>query len=52
MCRNGLMPKKLHLEIALGNIFPKEGVYIFFPFSKLGGVLLLLILLFVIIISI
>nr|KJB33147.1 hypothetical protein B456_006G257000 [Gossypium raimondii] len=22
--RNGLMPKKLHLEIALGNIFPKE----------------------------
>uniref|UniRef100_A0A7N0UEE4 Chromatin structure-remodeling complex protein SYD n=1 Tax=Kalanchoe fedtschenkoi TaxID=63787 RepID=A0A7N0UEE4_KALFE len=23
--RNGLMPKKLHLEIALGNIFPKEG---------------------------
>lgn len=24
--RNGLMPKKLHLEIALGNIFPKEGV--------------------------
>lgn len=25
MCRNGLLPKKLHLEIALGNIFPKEG---------------------------
>ncbi|XP_057957466.1 chromatin structure-remodeling complex protein SYD-like isoform X2 [Malania oleifera] len=24
--RNGLMPKKLHLEIALGNIFPKEDV--------------------------
>ncbi|XP_059665229.1 chromatin structure-remodeling complex protein SYD [Cornus florida] len=24
--RNGLMPKKLHLEIALGNFFPKEGV--------------------------
>ncbi|KAI5349601.1 hypothetical protein L3X38_002490 [Prunus dulcis] len=23
--RNGLMPKKLHLEIALGNVFPKEG---------------------------
>ncbi|GMH18794.1 hypothetical protein Nepgr_020635 [Nepenthes gracilis] len=23
--RNGLMPKKLHLEIALGNISPKEG---------------------------
>ncbi|XP_071909795.1 uncharacterized protein [Coffea arabica] len=23
--RNGLMPKKLHLEIALGNFFPKEG---------------------------
>ncbi|KAM6545251.1 hypothetical protein CsatB_025987 [Cannabis sativa] len=23
--RNGLMPKKLHLDIALGNIFPKEG---------------------------
>ncbi|XP_038721523.1 uncharacterized protein LOC120013703 isoform X1 [Tripterygium wilfordii] len=23
--RNGLMPKKLHLEIALGSIFPKEG---------------------------
>ncbi|CAM8911859.1 unnamed protein product [Rhodiola kirilowii] len=23
--RNGLMPKKLHLEIALGNIFPQEG---------------------------
>ncbi|KAK8276259.1 hypothetical protein V6Z12_D10G187200 [Gossypium hirsutum] len=22
--RNGLMPKKLHLEIALGNIFPRE----------------------------
>ncbi|XP_007035456.2 PREDICTED: chromatin structure-remodeling complex protein SYD isoform X1 [Theobroma cacao] len=22
--RNGLMPKKLHLEIALGNIYPKE----------------------------
>ncbi|KAK9288088.1 hypothetical protein L1049_016535 [Liquidambar formosana] len=22
--RNGLLPKKLHLEIALGNIFPKE----------------------------
>ncbi|XP_044499967.1 chromatin structure-remodeling complex protein SYD-like isoform X2 [Mangifera indica] len=24
--RNGLMPKKLHLEIALGNVFPKEDV--------------------------
>lgn len=24
-CRNGLVPKKLHLEIALGNIFPREG---------------------------
>ncbi|GAY36040.1 hypothetical protein CUMW_019990 [Citrus unshiu] len=23
--RNGLVPKKLHLEIALGNIFPREG---------------------------
>ncbi|XP_041000946.1 chromatin structure-remodeling complex protein SYD isoform X5 [Juglans microcarpa x Juglans regia] len=23
--RNGLLPKKLHLEIALGNFFPKEG---------------------------
>ncbi|XP_062108563.1 chromatin structure-remodeling complex protein SYD [Humulus lupulus] len=23
--RNGLKPKKLHLDIALGNIFPKEG---------------------------
>lgn len=24
--RNGLMPKKLHLEIALGNFYPKEGI--------------------------
>ncbi|KAG8636634.1 hypothetical protein MANES_15G017800v8 [Manihot esculenta] len=23
--RNGLVPKKLHLELALGNIFPKDG---------------------------
>lgn len=32
LCRNGLLPKKLHLEIALGNIFPKEGEYILLPF--------------------
>lgn len=26
MFRNGLMPKKLHLEIALGDIYSKEGL--------------------------
>lgn len=25
ICRNGLMPKKVHLEFALGNAIPKEG---------------------------
>ena len=32
MCRNGLAPKKLHLEIALGTAFSREGdwFYIYF----------------------
>ncbi|XP_065631375.1 chromatin structure-remodeling complex protein SYD [Quercus suber] len=33
--RNGLLPKKLHLEIALGNIFPKEGSNIDGPRKEL-----------------
>lgn len=37
-CRNGLMPKKLHLEIALGNVFPKEGNYFQFYFNKKSSI--------------